>query len=350
MPSEAKISVIIPTFRRPEFLKRAVRSVLKQDYPDFKICIYDNASGDDTREVVSQFTQSDNRISYFCHPHNIGARANFQYGMEQVKTPFFSMLSDDDVLLPNFFSTAMQGFELHPDAGFSGGACLGMNELGEVLFILPSTWKRHGYFQPPDGILEILRGDLCGHLAWTSLVFRREVISKVGKLEMGDGVPSDIDFILKAEAHFPFYLSDEPCAIFLVHSENLHQMTHLLTRHDGWIRIMDNLKDYLEIPSKTYGAFRKKTERQLDMLLMNFWKICICERKFFDARLIQKRYTQKRGRYFQGFLMKVMTSLFQRFPSLGPHLIPRSKGGRGGKIRLNQGKKDYYQKILVQNL
>jgi len=86
---EPVITTIIPTYRRPNLLRRAIISVLNQTYPNFQLCIYDNASGDETPEVVAEFAKHDSRIKYYCHPENIGALNNFNYGMERVNTPFF---------------------------------------------------------------------------------------------------------------------------------------------------------------------------------------------------------------------------------------------------------------------
>ena len=102
-PDTPLITTIIPTYRRPTLLKRAIESVLQQAYPHFQVWVLDNASGDETAEVVTQLTQQDKRVKYYCHPENVGAFNNFQYGLEQVSTPFFSFLSDDDMLLPDFY-------------------------------------------------------------------------------------------------------------------------------------------------------------------------------------------------------------------------------------------------------
>ena len=83
------ITTILPTFRRPERLKKAIRSVLNQTYPHFQVCIYDNASDDATASVVAEFASIDPRVKYHCHPQNIGAAENFQYGLDRVETPFF---------------------------------------------------------------------------------------------------------------------------------------------------------------------------------------------------------------------------------------------------------------------
>lgn len=46
--TEPIITAVIPTYRRPRLLRRAIKSVLAQTYPHFQVCVYDNASGDET--------------------------------------------------------------------------------------------------------------------------------------------------------------------------------------------------------------------------------------------------------------------------------------------------------------
>src|SRR4030042_3564260 len=105
------ITTIIPTYRRPKFLQRAIKSILNQTYPYFQVCFSDNASGDETAEVVAKLSQREPRLKYYCHSENIGAIANANYGFERVNTPFFSFLSDDDILLPEFYEIALEGFK-----------------------------------------------------------------------------------------------------------------------------------------------------------------------------------------------------------------------------------------------
>ena len=102
------ITTIIPTFQRPLLLKKAIESILAQTYPHFKICIYDNASGDETEAVVKRFMEQDSRIFYHCHLENIGMMANYEFALAKIDTPFFSLLSDDDFLLPEFYALTLQ--------------------------------------------------------------------------------------------------------------------------------------------------------------------------------------------------------------------------------------------------
>ena len=59
------ITTIIPTYRRPKLLRRAILSVLNQTYTNIQVCVFDNASGDETALVVAELARMDNRVKYF---------------------------------------------------------------------------------------------------------------------------------------------------------------------------------------------------------------------------------------------------------------------------------------------
>lgn len=58
---------IIPTYRRPQLLRRAIKSVLNQTYLYIRVCVYDNASNDETADIVANLEKEDPRVSYYCH-------------------------------------------------------------------------------------------------------------------------------------------------------------------------------------------------------------------------------------------------------------------------------------------
>ncbi len=125
MSPDPLITIILPTFRRPTMLPKAIQSVLDQDFRDFTLSIYDNCSNDETPSVVRRYVEQDERIKYHCHAQNIGAAANYSYALREVRTPFFSFLADDDWLLPNFCSSALTAFDAFP----SGAICCGPDYL-----------------------------------------------------------------------------------------------------------------------------------------------------------------------------------------------------------------------------
>lgn len=243
--SRPLITAIIPTYRRPKLLRRAIRSALNQTYPHVQVSVYDNASGDETGVVADEFIRTDGRLNYHCHPTNIGALNNFMYGMAHVETPFFSMFSDDDFLLPDFYQHAMDMFDRYPDAIFFAGETIRLDEKGRVLAALLASWPREGYFVPRESLPLILG---VRHPTWTAIVFRREVLEQVGRLDPAVNAPADLDFIFRAAARFPILISKKPCAIFIHHSSSAYESARMNAIWPGWLKMVRNLRDDDRIP------------------------------------------------------------------------------------------------------
>jgi glycosyltransferase involved in cell wall biosynthesis len=259
------ITTVIPTYRRPRLLRRAIESVLAQTYPHFQVCVYDNASGDETASVVRALAKADPRVKYHCHAENIGGFKNFVYGMERVDTPFFSFLSDDDVLMPKLYESALEGFAKYPEALFSSLATVVMDEKGKLVGIPVFNW-RPGFYPPPEGLLAMLRD---GEQTWTATLFRREVMEKVGGLDEEVGASSDLDFELRVCARFPIVMSHEPGAVFVSHPDSACGSWHLGKTWPGWLKMVRNLTEDERIPSetRTYAAQVLTRRLQSDLFI-----------------------------------------------------------------------------------
>lgn len=275
------ITTIIPTFRRPGLLKRAIESVLCQTFRDFQVCIYDNASGDETASVVAEFARQDPRIKYHCHAQNIGAGANFNYGLARVDTPYFSFLSDDDILLPEFYETALAGFDSFPDAGFFAGSTIVMNDAGEILTVPLDLWPREGYFAPPDGLLQLINSKLP---VWTSILFRKAVTDQVGAVDHEVGAPGDFDYQLKVASRSPLVVSRRPCAIFVSHDDSFSAKPSIAPFWPGWRKLAANIMENPDIPESTRIEARRGLTLYIKKTLFSIGLKLIRARDFADAR------------------------------------------------------------------
>ena len=111
----ARITALIPTYRRPKLLLRAMHSVLGQSYKNIQLSIFDNASKDNTKDVVANLSKSDKRIKYYCNESNIGALANFKRAFKSIDTPYFSILSDDDCIAMDLYENAINVLDNNPE-------------------------------------------------------------------------------------------------------------------------------------------------------------------------------------------------------------------------------------------
>jgi glycosyltransferase involved in cell wall biosynthesis len=230
----AKITTVIPTFKRPRLLKRAIHSVLAQNYGDFQICVYDNASGDETSDVVAGLAAEDPRVGYYCHSSNIGAWSNFKYGIDRVETPYFNLLSDDDALLPGFFECAITALESRPSAGFFAGATV---RFGQGFIATPVLRWPERFFPPPLGFLEILRRDFPD---WNAIMFRQSSLAKIGSVDTSFEHAIDLDFICRYSVESGMLVCPVPYAILTLGHDHLSKQLYSPATHAGhWLRILD---------------------------------------------------------------------------------------------------------------
>lgn len=88
------VSVIIPTHNRASMLPRAIRSVQRQTYPHLEILVIDDASTDNTADVVANF--NDPRIRYIRLEVNRGGSASRNTGIRAATGEYIAFLDDDD--------------------------------------------------------------------------------------------------------------------------------------------------------------------------------------------------------------------------------------------------------------
>ncbi|MBR2194137.1 MAG: glycosyltransferase [Bacteroidales bacterium] len=96
-----RFSIIIPTYNRADFLPKAIESVLGQTFVDWELIIVDDGSTDNTKEVVSQY--SDSRITYI-YQENAERSAARNKGIAHSVGEYVLFLDSDDYYLYNFLN------------------------------------------------------------------------------------------------------------------------------------------------------------------------------------------------------------------------------------------------------
>jgi len=102
------VSVGIPTYNRPEGLKRTLECITGQTYENLEIIVSDNCSSDPKVEaVVKEFQKQDNRIQYFRQTENFGMGYNFKFVLEKAIGEYFMWAADDDQWDNLYISTCL---------------------------------------------------------------------------------------------------------------------------------------------------------------------------------------------------------------------------------------------------
>jgi glycosyltransferase involved in cell wall biosynthesis len=96
------VSVVIPTFNRPQLLRETLDSVLAQTCPPSEIIVVDNGFGDETAEMLAGYR--DQVIHIRTDPCGVQAARNT--GFKAATCTWVALLDDDDLYRPTFFERA----------------------------------------------------------------------------------------------------------------------------------------------------------------------------------------------------------------------------------------------------
>ena len=116
------VSVIIPTYNRPDYLREAVDSIFAQTYPSTEILIIDDGSSDEgthTRAVLKPYLLGDHqtpKVTYL-YQKNGGLVSAVNRGLALARGEYIQRLDDDDRLLPEKIARSVEVFQARPELG-----------------------------------------------------------------------------------------------------------------------------------------------------------------------------------------------------------------------------------------
>ncbi len=198
------VSVVIPTYNRASTVARAISSVLSQSYKEFEVIVVDDASTDNTREVVSSF--GDERVKYLRHVTNEGGGAARNTGIRASKGEYIAFQDSDDEWLPGKLEKQMKAFEEAP-------ASLGVVYTG---FWRISGGSREyipsGHIRRKEGAVhsELLKRNF---VTTPAAVVRKECFQEAGYFDEALPRFQDWELFIRISESYDFMCIDEPLLV-----------------------------------------------------------------------------------------------------------------------------------------
>jgi glycosyltransferase involved in cell wall biosynthesis len=113
---DKRVFIGVPTFNRDNSIIDCLNSLNNQSYKDFKVVISDNASTDNTRELIQAFCEKKNNFEYVIQEENIGWYRNFKYLLEcGSEYEYFMWAPSDDTWSDNFLAECIKVLEHSQD-------------------------------------------------------------------------------------------------------------------------------------------------------------------------------------------------------------------------------------------
>ncbi|GIV36933.1 MAG: hypothetical protein KatS3mg032_1312 [Cyclobacteriaceae bacterium] len=199
------VSVICLSYNHARFVEEAVQSVLNQDYPNVEIWIADDASTDNSLQVIERLTQQHPHIHFMHNDANQGHCRTFNKVLGKTNGEFIIDLSADDVLLPVRISRGVKELQLMGSTyGVHFSDARYIDEAGRALYLHSQRYPHETIPQGNVYIELIKRYFICP----PTLMFRREVLEQLGGYDEQLHY-EDFDILVRAARHFCFSYSPE---------------------------------------------------------------------------------------------------------------------------------------------
>jgi glycosyltransferase involved in cell wall biosynthesis len=215
--TQPRVDVYIPTYNRARYLRECIRSVLAQTFTDFRLIISDNASTDETPDVVASF--DDPRIDYVRRPENLGLFGNFSACINEAKAEYVLMFADDELLYPEHLERTARVLDAEPSAGMVHTAFDIIGPEGEIIFPAANWTGVDGDRIEPGE--QFIRGALA---SWTqvsaaTVLLRREAIPEKGYREE-DFPPTDFAMWMRLGLNWDIAFVSDTLAGYRIHPES----------------------------------------------------------------------------------------------------------------------------------
>jgi glycosyltransferase involved in cell wall biosynthesis len=111
-----KLSVVVPNYNHGKFLPRCLEALLGQSVPPLEVIVIDDASTDNSLEVLAAFARRDPRIRVFGNERNQGVVFGLNRGMNLARGDYLFFPAADDEVKPGLFEKSLQLLGRHPEA------------------------------------------------------------------------------------------------------------------------------------------------------------------------------------------------------------------------------------------
>ena len=221
-----EVSVVIATHNYGRFLPDAIRSVQTQTHTDWECIIVDDASSDDTRDIVADFVRDDPRIRYARNARNLREAGSRNVGNAMARGEYIAILDADDWWHPDKLRIQLESIRRAP------GTILCFTAKVEVFDDHEKT-----IYCEQSLIRDMGRGlRMENFITHSSVLVSREALAAVGGYD--EGLPSapDWDIWLRlmhrfAPAHFVYV--DQPLINYRIHGSNISGDLDTMFRRSG---------------------------------------------------------------------------------------------------------------------
>lgn len=303
------ITVITAVYNGASYIEETINSILQQTISDFEYIIIDDASTDNSIELIEKF--HDPRIKLIKNSINLRLVATRNIGLAKARGKYIALIDHDDVAFPNRFEEQFQIMNCDPDLVMVASYA---EEIGS-----------HGNFNKVRGKFSGSSAELKARLIFrnpfvNSTIFFKNFFAEEFRYEYEFPLSEDYDFITRISKKGSLYLIPRALLAYRVHSNNYSH-----SKNNEMIKLGLEIKQRILqgfglSPSKNDLEIHSYFEHQLkyagtDILeKLERWVICL--------RTIEGKLSSHDAKDFSSVLNNEVSMLLEKLTFLGWRLVP----------------------------
>jgi glycosyltransferase involved in cell wall biosynthesis len=208
------VSICIPNFNYGKYISEAIDSVLNQSLKEFELVIVDDCSTDNSKEVISRY--SDSRIRFYENETNIGMTKNWNKCVKLSRGEFICILGADDYVHPEFLEKSVHTFRSNSRVGLVYSASEKVKDNREKIEVfrmsdidfIESGSKAFRRFAERNVVMP------------SSALIRKDCFESLGYFDEHLGYAPDIEMFARIATRYDVAYISEVLGYYRLHKEN----------------------------------------------------------------------------------------------------------------------------------
>jgi glycosyltransferase involved in cell wall biosynthesis len=211
-----RLSICVPAYNRPDWLRRAIASILVSGITEgIEIIVSDDSTDERCGQVVRGVLGNwPGRWHYEANHPSLGMAQNWNRSIELASGEYALILHDDDFLYPGAVANILTNIDRYDTEVLLFGVQV-VDEKERVL----KRQVRSGYLEPREALQAVLSNS--SFVRFPAIVVRRERFAEVGFFEPSLGEPTDLDMWVRLSSRYGVMCVPSVTSAYTVHSQAL---------------------------------------------------------------------------------------------------------------------------------
>lgn len=237
------VSVIVPNYNYSQYLSKRIDSILNQTFGDFELIILDDASTDNSIEIINNYAQRDNRIRCIYNTKNTGSPfLQWKKGIELAKGKYIWIAEADDFADSNFIQTCLN-YLRDDNLAFVFTQSFVVDEQDQILDLYKLQYSEYdkifGFYDKRKILNAFIRENIVPNAS--AVLFRKDVYYEIGGVDVSLHPNADWLLWFKMALYYNIFFCKEPLNFFRRHAKSViasaKQATNYVQMYDFSLRI-----------------------------------------------------------------------------------------------------------------